>query len=286
MVIKGLLKRHILLYIRDRWAIFFSFLSVLIILGLFMIFLRNSFGGDFGDLEHSEYLIHTWIFSGVLMVSTVTVPLGFLAVMVQDLELKIINDFYVAPIKRKSIVASYFLAAVIVGTVFSLFNLLIGQVYIGLKFGFFLEPLTILRLIGLIIFSSMLFSALFFYITSYIKTSNAHGTLGTLVGTLIGFLAGLYVPIGVLGQTLRNILSSLPTMQMASLFRIVYMEESLNKTFVGIDAFRENMESFLGVSLEFSGNTVSPITTFIILSLWIVGLLLLSVRRLNTFKRH
>jgi multidrug/hemolysin transport system permease protein len=284
-MISRLVLRHITLYVRARWAVFFSFLSVLIILGLFMLFLRDSFGGDFGELPYADYVIHTWIFSGVLMVSTVTVPLGFYVVMIRDIELKTINDFYVAPIKRRNIVISYFIAALLIGSIFGLFNLVVGQLYIGFKFGLFLDFFTLLKLVLLVIFSSSLFSSLFFLALTYIKSSDAHGTLGTLIGTLIGFLTGLYIPIGVLGNTMRNILSLLPTMQMVSIFRIVYMEDSLDKAFVGAGAFRIQMESFLGVSLELFNQVISPWLTMIILIIWTIIFLTLSIMRLNAFKR-
>lgn len=286
MIIKSLVKRHLLIYVRDRWAVFFSFLSVIIILGLFMLFLQHAFGGEFAEQPHADYLTHSWIISGVLMVSSVTVPLGFLGMMVLDLENKRINDFYVAPLKRYTIVFSYLLAAFSIGMVFSLINLIIGQLYLYLRFGFLLAPLTWLSLIGLVALSNLLFSSLFFYAVTFIKTSNAHSTLSTLVGTLIGFLAGLYVPIGNLQTAIRNVLSALPTMQVISAIRIVYLEDALTRVFGDQVDFRSFYESLLGVQLRFSDTVVPFWLTLLMIIGWIVLFMTLSIRRLTYFKKQ
>lgn len=287
IMFKALLARHMKIYLRDRWAVFFSFLSIVIILGVFMLFLQNTFGGDFATLEGSDYVVHAWIISGVLMVSTVTVPLGFLGSMVNDHETKTINDFYVAPIKRSTIVSSYIVAAIVIGIALTLVNFLLGQLYLFLRFDRLIGLLDALHVLGLIVLSTTLFSTMLFYIISFIKTMNAHGTMSTLVGTLIGFLAGLYVPAGSLGTTTRNVLSVLPTMQMASIFRVPYTRKAFNEAFAGTpDEFREGWESVLGVTLEFSDNVVSQWVVYVMIIGWIVLFTTLSFVRLNTYKRR
>lgn len=284
MIIKALVKRHLTLYLRDRWSVFFSFLSVIIILGLFILFLRNTFG-SFSEYEGAGYVSTSWILSGVLMVSTVTVPLGFLGIMVKDLEIKTINDFYVAPIKRTEIVFSYFLAALIIGSVFGFFNLTIGVSFLFIQYGYFIGFLNLLTLMALVILSSGLFSSLFFLVVTYIKTLNAHGTLSTLIGTLIGFLTGLYVPVGALSDTLRTVLSLLPFMQMVTLFRRFYMADALNLVFENASEMEAGVVSLLGVNLEFGDTVIASSVTLLIIVGWTLLFLGLSVLRLKTFKR-
>ncbi len=283
----ALIKRHLMLYLRNRWAVFFSFLSVLIILGLFLLFLGNMFqGGPLGEHPDGEAFIYTWIFSGILFVSTVTVPLGFLGIMVRDFETKAINDFYVSPLDRRHIVVSYFVAAVVISLALSIVNLIVGQLYLWFKFGFVLAFANWLGIFGLLLLSSMLFSSIFFYVVTYVKTSNTHGTLSTLVGTLIGFLAGLYVSVGALPDFTRYILSLLPTLQMSSAFRLIYMDALIQSVFSGADpsvASRERM--FLAIDLQLGDFTFSLWMLILIGIAWTLVFMTLSMLRLKSFKK-
>ena len=279
----ALIKRHLMIYLRDRWAIFFSFLSVFIILGLFILFLRNSF--DLSE-PNTDYMVYSWILSGVLMVSTVTVPLGFLGLMVVDLERKTLNDFYVAPIPRKTIVFSYLIAAILIATLFAVINLIVGQIFIYSQVGNFMPLVSWIQTLLLVILSTALFSSLFFYIVSFLKTSNSHGTLSTLVGTLIGFLTGLYVPIGYLGETTRTVLSLLPPMQAVSAFRLVYMEDTLNTVFSGApESVRVEQEFILGITIRISDTNLGLGFVLILILFWTLLFVGLSLHRITKFKR-
>lgn len=282
-MLKSLVIRHLTLYLRDRWAIFFSFLSVFIILGLFILFLRNSFNLDDPNMD---YLIYTWILSGVLMVSTVTVPLGFLGLMVTDLETKRINDFYVSPIPRKTIVLSYLIASMTIGTLFGVLNFILGQLFLLIRVNQMIPIIHWFQVLGMIILSTALFSSLFFYIVSYLKTSNSHGTLSTLIGTLIGFLAGLYVPIGVLNTTTRTVLSLFPTLHSASAFRLIYMQDAITKAFEGAPLeTRIHQEFILGITLRIGDTNLSINFMLILLIGWTALFLSLSIVRITKFKR-
>ncbi len=286
-MILSLIKRHLTVYLRDRWAVFFSFLSVFIILMLFMVFLRSMVMNWYSDAIHqslAEVVVNHWVLSGVLMVSTVTVPLGFLGIMVQDRETKAINDFYVAPVNRGHIVISYLISALIIGVILGMINLLIGQLYMRIVYGEFLPFFDWLRLLGLIVVSTALFSSIFFYVVTLLKTSNSHGTLSTLVGTLVGFLAGIYVIIGGLPSFTQTFLSMLPTMQMASAFRIVYMSDAISQ----IPAEAMNIEAFnlnMGVRIDLFGYSPALGGLIVMAFIWTAIFVTLSLLRVRKMKR-
>jgi len=267
--------------------VFFSFLSVFIILALFMVFLRSmvmNWYSDALDQSLAEIMINHWVLSGVLMVATVTVPLGFLGIMVQDRETKAINDFYVAPVNRGHIVISYLLSALIIGVVLGILNLAVGQVYMLLVYGDLLPVWDWLRLLGLIVISTALFSSVFFYVVTLLKTSNSHGTLSTLIGTLIGFLAGIYVVIGGLPSFTQTLLSLLPTMHMASAFRLIYMDNALIQMAehgMNVEAFSLNM----GVRLEFFGLSPGLWALIAMALVWTAVFVALSLMRVRKMKR-
>lgn len=118
MELMQLVKRNILLYLRDRASVFFSFLSVIIIIVMYVLFLGNvqlnNLSKSLGDVGGIDWLVSSWIMAGILTVSTVTVPLGVLGTLIDDRESGKISDFYVSPIKRNVLTLSYLMSSWIV----------------------------------------------------------------------------------------------------------------------------------------------------------------------------
>jgi multidrug/hemolysin transport system permease protein len=111
-------------------------------------------------------------------------------------------------------------------------------------------------MILLMTFSIMTFSSFFFYLSIFIKTRNAFGTLSTLIGTFIGFLGGIYIPIGVLSKSVQTVMSVLPTAHAVTIFRRVYMAGAIDEVFANApDGFYEEYASVYGLNVEI-GNFV------------------------------
>ncbi|MFP4078608.1 MAG: ABC transporter permease [Candidatus Izemoplasmataceae bacterium] len=284
----SLIKRHLLVFLRDRWAVFFSLLAVIIIILLYALFLMEMLKMNLPEplqgTDDADYLVNSWLFSGVLMVSTVTVPLGFLSVMINDKSERVSNDFFVAPVKRMTITLSYLIAAFIVTFVLALFNFLAGQIIIYLNVQEFLPLATFFKTLLVTALSVALFTTMLYALVSFIKSQNALGTFTSIVATLIGFANGMYVPIGVFDKTVQSILNALPFMQMTALYRKVYMEEALEKSFTGNEAALESYSAFNGVDIELFGSDLSAGILVMILVLWTVVFMALSAWRVKGFK--
>ncbi len=283
-----LIKRHVKVYFRDRWAVFFSLLSVLIILMLFALFLSNMIDNEvpepFKGTSEANYLVYSWVFSGLLMVSSLTVPLGFLNIMVEDLESKKANDFYASPTRRTAIVLSYLIAAVFVTVLLNVINFAFGQVILLMQAGTMIPFMAMLKVFGLMLLSTLMFSAMMFAVLTFIKTQNAHGTLSTLVGTLIGFLGGLYVPPVALSTTINTVLNLLPPMQVAALFRRIYMAEAMDLVFPTqtlADTFRLNF----GVDITVFNTMLPTWSLLLFMVFWTMLFTVFSIVRIKRFKR-
>ena len=91
-----LTKRHILLYVRDRSAVFFSMLSVLIVLLLMLVFLGDMNKDELmqlvqraqGSIQEADamHLITMWTIAGILVVNAFTVPITMIGILIQDKE--------------------------------------------------------------------------------------------------------------------------------------------------------------------------------------------------------
>jgi len=227
--------RNLKLYLRDKAAVFFSFLSVIIILAMYILFLgkmqSNFLSNDFGIGEAKDWMVAAWIMAGILMVSTVTIPLGAVGKLIDDRTNGVLNDFYAAPINRNILALSYLISAWVIGFIMVMANFVIGQAYVLSQGGEFMTLLEYAKVIGLILLSIMTFSSLFFFLSLYIRSSNAYGTLSTLVGTFIGFLGGIYIPIGVLGENVQKVMNVLPTAHAVTIMRRVYMAGAIDSAF-------------------------------------------------------
>jgi multidrug/hemolysin transport system permease protein len=73
------------------------------------------------------------------------------------------------------------------------------------------------------------FSAMAAFGASFIKSSGGFTSLSTIVGTGIGFLAGSFVPVGVLPDSVSNVINALPFSQAAMLMRQPLVADQLAK---------------------------------------------------------
>lgn len=284
-----LIKRNLRVFFRDRSAVFFSFLSVIIIIGLYALFLADtqvkSLKSLAGDAEDIRFLVDSWIMGGLLAVNTVTVSLGALAVMVRDQETKAMRDFMTAPVRRTTIVLSYIASAFLIGLVITLAGFVAMEGYITLSGGHWLPPAAMAKTIGVLVLCIINSTAMLFFVTSFVKSSSAFSTVSTITGTMIGFLAGIYVPIGVLPQSVQYVIEVFPTSHGAVLLRQLFMEAPLASVFANApaEALAEYNKVF-GVQFYIGGEPLSDGWMILYLAATALVFVLLSVWRVRTMR--
>lgn len=288
---KDLIKRNLWVFFRDRSAVFFSFLSVIIIIALYALFLADtqvkSLKSMVGDVDDIRFLVDSWIMGGLLAVNTVTVSLGALAVMVQDQETKAMRDFMTAPIRRTTIVLSYIISAFIIGVIITVVGLFVMEMYIMLAGGQMLSVVSLAKTFGVLLLCVINSTAMLFFITSFVRSSTAFSTVSTITGTMIGFLAGIYVPIGVLPQGVQYVIEIFPTSHGAVLLRQLFMEVPLAKVFENAPAeVLEEYNKVFGVEFYVGGEPLSDQMMILYLSVVTVVFVLLSIWRVRTMKTN
>lgn len=289
--LQNLIKRNLWVFFRDRSAVFFSFLSVIIIIGLYALFLADtqvkSLKSMVGDTDDIRFLVDSWIMGGLLAVNTVTVSLGALAVMVQDQESKAMRDFMTAPIRRTTIVLSYIISAFIIGVVITVVGLFVMELYIMIAGGQLLSITAMAKTIGVLLLCVINSTAMLFFVTSFVRSSTAFSTVSTITGTMIGFLAGIYVPIGVLPQGVQYIIQIFPTSHGAVLLRQLFMEVPLAKVFENAPAeVLEEYNKVFGVEFYIGGEPLSDQMMILYLSVVTVVFILLSIWRVRKMRTN
>lgn len=255
--------RQLKLYFRDKVSVFFSLLSVMIIIGLYVLFLGDIVSS--GQGQDYRTMMDQWIMSGVIAVGGFTTTLGAFGILVDDKTKKIDRDFIVAPIKPTVRVLAYLLSALIIGTLMSLVTLVFAQIYILVYGGPLLTLLELVMVFALIILNVLTSSSIVFLLIIFIKTATTFSTVSTIVGTIIGFVMGIYVPIGNLPGAVQTVIKFFPTSHAAVLFRTVMMERSLNQVFLNAPSGeRASVEALLGVRYFVNGQ-VMPLYAHILI---------------------
>ena len=225
--LKCLIKRNILIFLRDKTAVFFSFLSVMILLALYFLFIGRQFtsGSDFDGMSSNlkTYLSTSVIMGGVLVINTVSLALGVMGNIITDMEYKILDGFLVTPVRRQKIVISYYISSIIVTATLTLMMWFITVIYVGLASTYWYSFGTILKVSGLIVFYTLISATLMIFLVTRLKSVNAFGTLSGVLGTLIGFMSGIYMPLIALGQSMAYVASLVPFTHMTILLKQVIL---------------------------------------------------------------
>lgn len=275
-----LIRRNLLVYFRDKASVFFSMLGVIVILGLYILFLGDMMSG-FGEYagENSRFMMDSWIMAGVISVSSITTTMGAFGTMINDREKKIVKDFEVAPIKKSSLLLGYVLSSFIIGLIMSIFTFILAELYIVAYGGDLLSFTNFLIMMGLIVIAVAASSSIVFVIIINLKTNNSFSTISTLLGTLIGFLTGIYVPMGSLPEFAQMVIKIFPVSHAALLMRQLMMGQALDLSL--IDSANQQ---FMGLQFAY-GDYIMPIWLHVVVLVativvfYLVSLLIISRRK-------
>ncbi|HPD88511.1 MAG TPA: ABC transporter permease [Oscillospiraceae bacterium] len=262
----GFAKRNLLIFFRDKAAVFFSLLAVFLIIGLYALFLGDVWVNSFTGMSGVRYLMDSWIMAGLLAVTSVTTTMGAFGIMVEDKTKKIIKDFTSSPLKRSRIAGGYILSSYLIGCIMSFITLVLAEIYVVMNGGELLEPATLVKVAGLILLSTLSNTSLVLFMVSFFNSANAFSTASTILGTLIGFLTGIYLPIGQLPEAVQWMIKAFPVSHSAVLLRQVMMAEPLSATFAGApDSAVQEFEELMGVTYKFGDTTVTPLMSIAVL---------------------
>jgi multidrug/hemolysin transport system permease protein len=236
-IVYSLTMRNLKRYYRDKAALFFSLLSVLIVVALYVFFLADmqvqSVKAVVGDIAAIDSFIYAWIVGGLLCIPAVSVPLIILAFKVEDTADGIYDDLAVTPAGRIHIMGGYVCAAWIAGFVMTALTLFLGVVFIAAKGGPWLPALSILEILGVAGLTILTFSGFSFFFILGLKTHSALMVVNTILHTLIGFLAGLYVPIGFLSKGIGTVIKAFPLSHATAVLRRIVMADAMERLFSG-----------------------------------------------------
>ena len=278
-----LISRNRKVYTRDRLAFLMSFLSVIILILVYQVFLgqiqidaiKEALNSDTASTDTIQ-MVNYWLISGLTTIISMTSTLGAFGVMVSDREKKLSEDFKVSPVSNFKVELAYAVFAILFGIIMTMFSCVFA---IGIFNGFSslldYSMTDYLSILGITSLGTILSAAIILPILTFIRTSSAFTTLSTIVGTFIGFISGVYLSIGSVGETLQQVMTWFPLTQVNALLKQILMKDAINKVFDNApSSVITNYKESYGIFLQnASGEHLSSQFMFTYISVVIIVLL-------------
>ena len=260
------MKRNLLVFFKDKASVFFSLLSVFIIIGMYALFLGDVWTSSMSDIPGARNLMDCWIVAGLIAVTSVTTTMGAFGAMVEDKSKKIVKDIRSSPLPRVSIAGGYILSAFVIGVIMCVVALALCQLYLLSGGGTLFTGIQLLKIFGLILLSTFSNTALVLFFVSFFQSNNAFSIASTIIGTVIGFLTGIYIPIGQLPEGVQTVIKLFPPSHSALLLRQVMMEDAFKTGFAGAPPqMADGIKQMLGVTFQIGDKMVTPIMSIAML---------------------
>lgn len=274
-----IVRRNLRLFCGNRLNLLLSFASILIVVGIYIVFLRDFLLDTVAragvDAALVKEFTDRFMFAGLLPVINTTTCFGILQLSVADAETGIRRDYLVAPISRFTLTLGYWSTAVCVSFFFTACTVLGSEIFFHFHYENALPSDALTLAIGTVLFSSMINAAILVCLSRRLKSTATFSTLANLYGTLIGFLAGSYLPYSFYPEWLRGVLFYFPPAQAVSLLRQTYTNDlhALLAANRPAQFLPELLQAF-GIELQLRGAVVSMRRQYGILALLFVLLLL------------
>jgi len=284
----SIIKRNILVYCKDRENVFDTFLTMIIIIILMLLFLgdlnKDIIKGVLSDMDEymienpipEEYLLPgtrnpanddtnartlmlSLLIAGITIVNGISASMGMLSMMSWDEENGRFAGFYVAPISRFVLVAGYVISAICLSVIFSLITVVVSEIILVLTGGTVLSFVQMLKVLGLILLNAFSTTSFLFFITSFAKSRSAFSGIANFVNVLSGFFTGMYIPYGYMPGIVKKVLVFVPMTQGSAWMREVFTHESLYETFAGLpkEVLTEYGE-ITGITMKLGDTVITP----------------------------
>ena len=272
--------RNIKLYFKDKMTFFVSLITPLILLVLFIAFLKSTYEDSIlsiiqgFDLDQSLIDAFTggWLFSSVLATSCITVAFCS-GMMVIDKINRANIDFMVSPVKKSTLQLSYVLANLFSTFIITFVLLIVGLIYLACV-GFYITFVDILLIVFGIIITSLFGTILANIIWTFTHSQGVVSGVCTFVSALYGFICGAYMPISTMGQGMQYFVSLLPGTYATVLFRQGFLNSVLNRMRETLPQEMINgIASGFDVKMSFFGHDVSTLALILVISISTIVLL-------------
>ena len=249
--ILGLIKRNLLLFFKDWQSILFSLLTSIIVLVLYLLFLKGTFvsamqsameqyPGSASMVSETDIdmFANLLLLTGILGSAMISVPFSCITTLVRDRASKVDYDILATPLKRGQIIFAYFVSAVLSSTLLTGFILAIGLVGVGLQGDTHLNVIQLVRAFIVVALGSISASAIFMIIVLFFKSVSACEAFFGILSAASGFVIGAYIPISQFSNGVQTVCNLFPASQITIMLRNILLNgllENINRSLAGTD---------------------------------------------------
>ena len=247
----GLTKRNLLLFFKDKQSIIFSLLTSMIVLALYLLFLKDTFVNAMDsainqfpglssliDKNDKDMFANLILLTGILGSAMITVPYNCLITLVKDRENKVDYDILATPLKRGQIIFSYFISAALSSVILTSMILGIGLGVIGMQGDIYLGIGEILKAFGVVALGSISATSIFMIVVLFFKSVSASGAFFGMLSAASGFIIGAYIPIPQFSEAVQTVCNIFPASQITIVLRNVLINgllEHMNTSLNGVE---------------------------------------------------
>ena len=249
--ISGLIKRNLLLFFKDWQSILFSLLTSIIVLVLYLLFLKGTFVSAIQSAMEQypglasmvpqkdiDMFANLFLLSGILGSAMISVPFSCITVLVKDRANKVDYDILATPMKRGQIIFAYFVSAVLTSILLNSIILAVGLIGIRMQGNMYLNISQVVKAFSIVALGSISASAIFMIIVLFFKTVSACEAFFGILSAASGFVIGAYIPISQFSNGVQTICNLFPASQITIILRNILLNgllEHINTSLTGAD---------------------------------------------------
>ena len=249
--ILGLIKRNLLLFFKDWQSILFSLLTSIIVLVLYLLFLKGTFVVAINK-EMEQYpglasmvsekdidmFANLLLLTGILGSAMISVPFSCITTLVRDRANKVDYDILATPMKREQIIFAYFISAVLTSILLNSIILAVGLIGIRMQGNMYLNISQVVKAFSVVALGSISASAIFMIVVLFFKTVSACEAFFGILSAASGFVIGAYIPISQFSDGVQTVCNLFPASQITIMLRNILLNgllEHINISLQGVD---------------------------------------------------
>ena len=249
--ISGLIKRNLLLFFKDWQSILFSLLTSIIVLILYLLFLKGTFVSAIQSAMEQypgltsmvsqkdiAMFANLFLLSGILGSAMISVPFSCITVVVKDRANKVDYDILSTPLKRGQIIFAYFVSAVLTSILLNSIILAVGLIGIRMQGNMYLNISQVIKAFSIVALGSISASAIFMIVVLFFKTVSACEAFFGILSAASGFVIGAYIPISQFSNEVQTVCNLFPASQITIMLRNILLNgllEHVNTSLAGMD---------------------------------------------------
>ena len=249
--ISGLIKRNLLLFFKDWQSILFSLLTSIIVLILYLLFLKGTFVSAIQSAMEQypglasmvpqkdiAMFANLFLLSGILGSAMISVPFSCITVLVKDRANKVDYDILSTPLKRGQIIFAYFVSAVLTSILLNSIILAVGLIGIRMQGNMYLNISQVIKAFSIVALGSISASAIFMIVVLFFKTVSACEAFFGILSAASGFVIGAYIPISQFSNEVQTVCNLFPASQITIMLRNILLNgllEHINTSLQGVD---------------------------------------------------